>query len=78
MGARKREMCSDSRYILMVEPTRFADRFHVVKEKQVRENSKVYGLSLRKRYTCHFLKWGSLEDYVQGEKIEVRSPKYLI
>lgn len=66
-------MCSDSRYILKVEPARVADRFNAVKEKRIRDNPKIiYGLSFRKRWACHFLRWGRLQkEQVQGEETGV-------
>lgn len=63
-------MGSGSTCILKVEPTRFADRFNVIKKK--RDNSKIYGLSVRKRWACYFLRWERLEKaQVQGEKAGV-------
>lgn len=38
MGTRESEMYSDSGYILKVKPTRFADRFNVVKEKKKKKS----------------------------------------
>lgn len=56
----KIKLCSDPRYILKVEPTRSADRFNTGKDKIVRDNSKICGLSLRKRWACYFWRWGNL------------------
>lgn len=66
-------MGSVSRHILNVEPRRFGDRFNVIKKKKkIRDNSKIHGLSLRKRWACHFLRWGRLKkEQVQGEKARV-------
>lgn len=57
---KKIKLCSDPRYILKVEPTRFADRFNTRKDKRVRDNSKICGPSLRKRRASYFWSWGNL------------------
>lgn len=64
----KIKLCSDPRYILKVEPTRSADRFNTGKDKRVRSNSKICGLSLRKRWACYFWRWGNLRSSRFREK----------
>lgn len=60
--------------ILKVEPTRFADRLNIIfkKKNKFKDNSRIHGLSLKKRWACYFLRRERLkEEQVQGEKAGV-------
>ena len=76
---KKIKLCSDPRYILKVEPTRFADRFNTGKDNRVRDNSKICGLSLRKRWASYFWSWGNLRrSRFREKRQEYRFSKCLV